>query len=317
MNKKLLFSFLLLSIILLSACKGGNNKVPATGFIGGKEGVVSKVNIESSSGANTVLDGDHETFNINVNLENKGEYTVEKGEVMVTLDGINYQAFQIQDPTKFNEIPLDKLRKENNKLTTPVQTVVQFDARYKPDEDADRSVDLAANVCYKYETITRVKDLCLRKKVTGISSTACKVDETKLSENSASPLVVTTFTQRPAGENKVTLFLEATNQGKGVFYKKNYLSKGKCVEDDKEKNKIDVKVELTEFPDTSSSLIKCSSLDGNEGVLNIIQNKVSLSCTIDTSSMQDSAFETPLRIIFDYVYKDGVNAQLKIKNVVG
>ena len=36
----------------------------------------------------------------------------------------------------------------------------QYDARYLPNEDADGTLDLAANVYYKYETIARVKDLC-------------------------------------------------------------------------------------------------------------------------------------------------------------
>lgn len=314
MNKRVLL-LILLSLVLLSACKGGGSKAPASGFIGGKEGVVSKIAVESSSSANTVLDNDLETFNIDITLENKGEYAIKESEAMVTLDGINYNAFQIANPTKLNEVPLEKLRKEADKVTSAFQNIIQYEARYKPDEDADRTLDIAANVCYKYQTISRVKDLCLKKKVTGPSSAVCKVDEPKLQENSGAPFQVTSFAQRPAGENKVSVFLEALNQGKGAVYTKDFLSKGKCVDDDKLKNKVNVKVELTEFTN-SANLIKCSSLNGNDGTLSVIQNKVSLSCTIDTSGMQDSAFETPLRVTFDYVYKDGVSAQLKIKNAV-
>ena len=105
------------------------------------------------------------------------------------------------------------------------------------------------------------------------------------------------------------------NNGKGILYSKDYLANGKCVDNDKEKNKVYAKVELTEFQN-SASFIKCSSMTNNEGQLNVIQNKVSLSCTIDTSSMQDNAFETPLRVTFNYVYKDGITTQLKIKSVI-
>ena len=308
---------LLLSIIILAACTGGGSKKPsAAGFIGGKEGIVSKIGIESSSGSNTVLDSDLETFKIDLTLENKGEYTVKEGEALVTLDGINYNAFQIANPTKANEVPLEKLRKEAEKLSTSTQTIVQFDARYKPDEDADRTVDVAANVCYKYQTISRVKDMCLKNKVTGPASPICKLEETKVSENSGSPLQVTNFVQRPTGENKVSVFIEAVNNGKGTLYSREFLSRGKCVEDDADKNKVHARVELTEFSN-SASIVKCSSLDNNEGELNVIQNKITLSCSIDTSGMQESAFETPLRVILDYVYKDGVSTQLKIKNTVG
>jgi len=313
--KKLLLSILLISLLLVAACTTGTKKTPTSGFVGGKDGIVSKITVESSSDNNQVLDDNKETFNINVNLENKGEYSVKEGEAMVTLDGINYNAFQIPNPTKLNEVPLEKLRKEADKVSAASQTIIQYDARYLPNEDADRTLDLAANVCYKYETISRVKDLCLRKQVTGVPSTTCKVDEAKVSENSGAPLQVTTLVKRPAGENKISVYIEAMNNGKGILYSKDYLANGKCVDNDKEKNKVYAKVELTEFQN-SASFIKCSSMTNNEGQLNVIQNKVSLSCTIDTSSMQDNAIETPLRVTFNYVYKDGITTQLKIKSVI-
>ena len=139
MDKRVLIFVLLFSLLLISACTGGTKKTTSAGFVGGKDGIVSKIAVESSSGANSVLDNDLESFNIDITLENKGEYTVKEGEAMVTLDGINYNAFQLASPTKTNEVPLEKLRKEADKVTPASQTIIQFIAKYKPDEDADRA----------------------------------------------------------------------------------------------------------------------------------------------------------------------------------
>lgn len=315
MKKQILVFILILSLLVLAACKSGP-RTSATGFIGGKEGLSPSLSIESTSGGNKVFDAGVDPFKIDVTLQNKGEDDVAENEALVTLDGINFNAFQIRDQTQRNTLPLPGLRREAGQVTSPSQVILQYDANYKPNEDADRTVGLAANICYKYQTISRIKDLCLRKRITGPSSNAsCNIDETKLAENSGSPFQLKTFNERPAGENKINIWLEAENQGKGTLYNKDYLSQGKCIDNDADKNKVYVKVELTEFQN-SGNLISCSGLNGNAGFVNVIQNKIQLSCNIDTTSFQETTFNTPLRLSFDYVYKDSVSTTLTIKSSI-
>lgn len=313
----IIITILILSLLLLSAC-GTKKKTQTTGFIGGSEGINAEITIDSSSGGNKVYDGGVDLFKIDINLENKGEFTVEEGKILITLDGISFDAFSISEPTRTNELPLLGLRKEAGGVTEATQTVVQYDANYKPDAEADRNVDLAANFCYQYQTISRVSDLCLKKRVTGPSTnTVCSVDEEKTAENSASPFKVTTVSERPAGEQKVSVFLVAENIGQGILYKPEFLSKGQCISSEDDKNKMHVKVELSDFIQQSSSMVKCSGLNGNEGDVNVIQNKVQLSCEIDTASLtQESAFPTPLKVTFDYVYKDSVSTTLTVKSAI-
>ncbi len=316
MKKQILIFILILSILfILVACKS-SPKVSSTSFIGGKEGVSASLAIESTAGGNKIFDGGVDPFKIDVTLQNLGEHEVAENEALITLDGINFNAYQIRDPTQKNTVPLSKKRKEAGRVTTPAQTIVQYDANYKPDEDADRTVNFAANICYKYKTTSRVQDLCLRKRITGPSGNAtCNVEETKGVENSGAPFQVKTFSERPAGENKIVIWIEAQNEGKGSLYTKDYLSNGKCIESDAAKNKVYVKVELTEF-ENSPNLISCSGLNKNEGFVNVIQNKIQLSCNIETASFQETTFETPLRLTFDYVYKDSVSTTLTIKSSI-
>ncbi|MBS3168762.1 hypothetical protein J4216_06555 [Candidatus Woesearchaeota archaeon] len=313
--KSLITIFTLSLLLILSSCTGsGGKKVSGTGFIGGQEGITSSIEIQSTTGGNQIFDKNIDPFKIQINLQNKGEDDVETNEILVSLDGINFNAFQINPSTKSSSIPLKGIRKEAGKVTDPTQTIIQFDANYKPDEAADTSKELSANICYKYQTKSRVEDLCLRKKITGpTQSSDCKVDEVKTAQNSGSPFKVKTFSERPAGENKINIFIEAENIGPGTIYSKEFLSKGSCLDEQNEKNKIYVKVDLTDF-ENDAAIISCSGLNKNEGSLNVIQNKVQLSCDIDTSSFQESTFETSINVIFDYVYKDAVSTTLTIKS---
>ena len=311
----IIISILLISLLFLAACKT-KSKTPSTGFIGGENGVESQLTIRSTAGGNKVYDAGTDRFNIDILLENKGEDSVEAGEVLVTLEGVNLKAFDINNPTQSNTIPLFELRREGGSVTDPAQTIIEYNALYKTDEDSDVNANLIANYCYKYQTKVSVPNFCIKKKVTGPSAgIVCSVDEIKTAGNSGGPIEVVTFSERPAGENKISIFLEVENVGGGTVYKQDYLSQGKCIDSEADKNKVYVKVDLPDYEVQSSSMIKCSSMNANEGIVSVTQNKVQLSCTIDTSSVtQETAFETRLRATFDYVYKNSVSTVLTIKS---
>ncbi|GEM_PF-1237116 len=325
MKKINIIIILSISLILLVSCTTGgkNTKTSASGFIGGTEGISSSISIVSTSGDNKVYDSGNDPFKIQIKLENKGEHEVKENEVLVTLDAINFIAYQIKDVTQPSPLILQGLRKEGTKTTSPTQAVVLFDANYKPVIDADTSATIAANICYKYQTLSVVKDLCVRKKITGPStSTTCKVEETKQPENSGAPFRVKIFNERPSGENKVNIYFEAENERKtGTIYTKDYLSKGKCLDVEADKNKVYIKVEFNKDDLTaaqnSASIISCNGLSNkNEGFVNVIQNKIQLSCNIDTSGFQEQTSKIPLRITTDYVYKDSVSTTVTIKKSV-
>jgi len=319
MKKKLfIVLILLLSLLLLSACNGGKKKTTGTGFIGGTEGIAAELSVESTSGGNRIFDAGVDPFRILVTLENRGEHDVIEGNAFVTLSGISFEAFSIRNPTQRAEIPLLGLRREGTGVTDPLQTVVLYDANYKPDAEADRPVDLVANYCYEYQTISRVADLCLKKRVTGPSpESICNIDDERIAENSGSPFKVTKVIERPAGEQKVNVFLVAENVGNGAIYGPDFLPEGECVSDEEKKNKIHVKVVLSDFEQQSASAIVCGGLESNEGEINVINNKVQLSCQIDTSFLtQETAFLTPLRATFSYVYKDSVSTTLTVKSSI-
>ena len=312
MQKKYIIFLSLLILIIAGCTSGKNNKVPDVGFIGGTEGLVPKLEIISSQ-PNEVLDNDVEPFQIALSLQNKGEHTVAANEVITTLAGIDLNAFQIieKDGVSKNLDQLEKLRKEGGNLIPASETAIVYEASYKYDEPTDKVQDLAVNFCYKYRT-TATADACLKKEVTRPSTESlCKIDDKKVVGNSGAPVSVFLLTERPAGKNQLTFTIQVKNNGKGDVYAQDFLSKGKCIEDQPMKNKLNVKVE---FPD-GNPVIKCGKLnDKNEGTISMIQNTASLSCTVDTSTLQDSAFTKSLQVHLDYVYKDDVSTKLTIRS---
>ncbi len=311
MKKYLLIILLTLSIIL-AGCGTGSTKTPSVGFIGGVNGLVPTLNVISSQ-ANQILDNGAEPFQLTVKLQNKGEYTINENEILTSLSGIDLGAYQIQEPNgvSINTDVLEKARLDNGKLLPTSETVISYDANYKFKEPTDKTQDVGIDVCYKYETIASA-DACLRKDVTKAPTGAkCKVDEQKVVGNSGAPVQVTLLSQRPADKNMLRFTINIENKGKGEVYSPDFLSKGKCIDDAESKNKLNVKVG---FPDNLPKVICARLNNGNQGSVPMIQGRSTLTCTADTTSVQDSTFTKSLITTVDYVYKDGVSGKLTIRS---
>jgi len=187
-----------------------------------------------------------------LNLENSGETKIDTGDIIATIDGIDLNAYQIQqkDGTTRNIGPLEKLRSENGKVLPASQDLIIFDGQYKNDIPADTTQDLTVNFCYKYQTLS-VGDSCLVKEPTlFVQNPKCKINEQKAVSNSGSPVKVTVMNQRPTGVHEISFDLTFENSGKGTVFSNGLLAKGKCSDPFTSeitlKNKINVKVE---FPD--------------------------------------------------------------------
>ena len=315
--KKLLFIIFVTSLLILSACNSEKKgKTPQVGFIGGTSGLVSTMNIVSSK-QNEVLDNNGEPFQITVNLKNKGEHKINSNEILTTLTGVDLNTFQIAEPEGVltNQDELEKSRVEAGKLLPPAETTLSYEANYKFDEPADKIQNIGVNICYKYETVGSA-DACLRREVTKPSSESqCKIEEIKKVGNSGAPVQITSLTQRPSGKNKLSLNLQIENLGKGRVYATNFLSKGKCldIDDINSKNKINIKIE---FPEKNPP-IQCGKLNnGNEGTITMYDNKATLSCSIDTTNIQETTFTKSLLTTLNYVYKDSVTGKITIRNSV-
>ncbi len=311
MKKVYLFSLFSI-LLLLAACSSSKPAATKAGFIGGKEGLSPSLNVLSGK-ANEVLDANLEDFQIAVNLQNKGEYAVQQDEVLGTVTGVDYNSFSLTTPSLRNVEPLEKVRSDQSKSVAGGQTVLSFPAKFRDDLPVDQVYDLGVNVCYKYQT-GATSSLCLRREATkrGESSDKCSVNNNPVIGSSGAPIQVTSISQRPTGANEISFTIAIENVGKGDVYPPTFIQTNQqCLEKNDVKNKFQIALS---FPENKPA-ISCPALaNANQGMLQLIQGKATLTCKIDTSQEQDTTFSRSPNIQLDYVYKDLVSTKITVRN---
>lgn len=295
------------SLVLLAGCtKTDNTKTPSSGFIGGTNGLVATF-IPDAPPAK-VYDANTYPFTISLQLENKGEYAVKANEVIATIDSIDYSTFQISNPNQKNPASLEGARRDaaGKSIMPGGKSVdISYDANYKSSVPASQPFKIGMNLCYLYQT-NSISKACLRKDITARSlpNDVCKIEDKRLVSSSGAPVQVTSMSERPSGKNQIEIVVEIENKNvKGEVYEPNYLSKGTCITDPSTnvQNKLKAKI----FFEDNQPSIKCAKFDNkNEGTLKLIANKATFNCLIDTSVLQATTFEKPIRVQLDYVYKD-------------
>lgn len=312
MKKNILFiSIALVSILFLVSCTTTAPK-SSTGFIGGTDGL-SATFITDQPPAK-VYDDNTNPFTIALTIENKGEHDVQPNELLTTIDGIDYTAFQIANPNQRNSLRIGKVQKDSTGAVLPgdKNTDISYDASYKDKVAASSPYSIGMNICYNYQSDALSK-VCLRNDVTARPGPkdVCMIEGNRIVSSSGAPIQITTITERPSGKNQVELIIEFENKGKGEVYDPSFLSKGTCLTDIASglQNKVHAKVF---FQDATPS-INCKQLDNtNEGTVRLVTNKQRLDCTIDTGSIQATTFEKDLNVALTYVYKDYISTQILI-----
>ncbi len=313
--RKILALLFLVSLVLA----GCNQKPTASptfgGFIGGKDGLVGTLEIASSV-PNQVLDAGQEDFQINLKLDNKGQYRVKENELLATVTNIRASDFAIKNPSVKNDGPFDEVRVESGKTIAGTQSVIGFPANYQVDSPVDIPVDVGIDYCYKYETLA-VSSLCIRKDATKPSAPTdkCKISEQKVVGNQGGPVsVVSPLSERASAKNEITITFSVQNTGKGTVFAPSFLDTAKaCVVNNDLKNKVNVKVS---FPGNNPP-VSCGIFKGkNEGTLQLVNNMATVSCKINTIGEADQTATILPTIELDYVYMDSVASKITVKNAV-
>ena len=315
MNKKSLFIFASFTLLLLlTACNGSSSDTRSGfGYVGGAEGLVASF-VDGEPPTDGVYDADSNFFRISLQLENKGEYSVEIGDLMATLVGVSYDQFQIKEGTLKNVAPISKARLEGGSpVYTGVSTDISYEAKYKNRVPANQDFELGINYCYRYQT-DATADVCLRKDPTQRpeESDKCQVEGEKTVGSSGAPVQVTSLLERPSGQNTVQLLLTIENKGLGDVYDRSYLGENtECIEVQDKKGKVYVKVSF----DEDSPKVTCDVFNGNnEGTLNLVNNKQTLLCRVDTTGINEpAAFTQRPNILLDYVYKEHMGTSVLVQ----
>ena len=312
MKKKYILFSLFVILLFIGGCKKATESKAAIGaYVGGDEGL--DLSFVEDEPPERVLDADSEQFFITLLLKNDGEFDIDVGETRITLSGIEKNQFQIGSLTETNKNFINGLEKKREETLPGGQDEISYTAKYKPDLNQDFTPTVTASACYAYGTRTLTK-LCLRKDIARRSREAeCTVDEHKTIENSGAPIQVTSLNEMKGGSNKIRVIFNIENVGEGTVYEKGSFSSGSCSEDMSKEDRLNV-----EIRPVSSINFKCARLGGGaSGVIKLnTEGKAVVTCEADTSRLQDTAFEDPLNINLDYVYKERISKALTVEDAV-
>jgi len=304
------------SIFLSGAqgCQSSGTTTTSTGYIGGTDGLsMAFLNTEPPE---RVLDNNNELFYVSIELENLGEYDIKEEEVLTTLAGVNKDAFQIKDLTKINKNPIEGKKKEGGNVLKGEKGEITYEAKYKEDLSADTPFTIGANVCYRYQTKSIV-NLCLKKDVTERTTVeeSCLITESKSISNWGSPVQVTAISEDTAGTNRAKVTFTIINKNKGEVFEQTAFSASKeCSKTNEEKdkeNKVNVKIKSAE----KNLVFECAKLEGkDEGIVRLVDGLTTVTCHISTADLQNTAFESPIEITLDYMYKDSISKNIVVEN---
>lgn len=312
LNKKyFLMSSLILVFLLVSSatCEKDTQVTGDWGWIGGTEGLLASFVPDQPPAS--VLSGGNEPFYITVQLENQGEYDVKPDEILSTVYGFDYKAFDIQEESKYLSEPLVGQKEEAGTIISGDISQLDYEANFLDILPYQQPFDVSVNYCYRYQTRAGIK-LCLKQTPRErTTETECAVSNNELDFGaSGAPVQISAPSQRPTGKNEVSVTFTVSNANAGSIYSSDFIKTGTCMDDRDYADKVYVAVNFA----SGDIPINCPKLsNGNSGEVKLIEGKTTITCSIDTTNEQATAFEKPLSIAIDYAYKDSITQPITIE----
>lgn len=312
MRKNLIILCLTLVVvfILLTGQGCGEKKEKTESpFVGGTTGLL--INFMEGAPPAEAYDGGDFPFDIDIKLENEGEYNVEKTNAVVKISGVDPTDFG-KTSADFSQNPeedLEGTRRDSggNVIQGTVSHIIFSNLNYGDILSANTPFTLRADVCYTYGTIATSK-LCIKEDLLSTDEGMCEVNEAKDVFNSGAPVQVTSFEESATGSDKVSFIFKVEHKGNGDIYRKSTTCSSLLTDE----NKVYVKV------NSDLAGLQCSGLtDGpgtstTEGYITLYGGERVIRCTQEAN--YDTDFEKPVRIELIYDYSEDKTTQILIKH---
>ena len=313
MDKKVIFSLLIISLFVIAGCKGGDKGgAVSTPFLGGSTGVF--IEFIKGNPPEQVYDGGSFDFDILASLRNDGEYDVPKENMKVSLYGVRPEDFGsfLEDLTDLNP-PENLIGKSRDSAGSVIEGIPVY-VKFPPNEGdhlnyasklvGDRKdFTIRANVCYRYQT-KGVAQYCVLNNLIDDAreDSICNPRESKTTYSSGAPVQVGNFMQSVAGQDSIRVRFDVLHSGNGnVFEFGSGSGAANCPRDPSSRRSNENKVFVTVEPGMGS--VTCSGLQGGSGFVRLANGKRTVICTITLSSDRTD-FEKELKITLDYNYED-------------
>ncbi|MBU0980618.1 MAG: hypothetical protein KJ709_07450 [Nanoarchaeota archaeon] len=302
---------LLTILLFLAGCGDGEVDQGSSGaFIGGTRGL----NIEFTEGAppEEIFDT-NDKFDINVMIENVGEWHVVKEFAIITIKGINMDDFGITSLSKTPDEDLEPAQKDpQGHEIKGTKTNVEFsDLEYVGDVAGEVVFDnLVAQACFGYGTKVQSK-ICVNEDLLGTAGEdrICDPNAQRDVENSGGPVHITEMEESVLGSNKIAFTFTVKHVGGGDIYQ----NMSGCIGEREYKNKVWV-----EIHDPDIGALSCSGLEKTgdlvSGEITLYEDEKSQRCTITLAEDDFGDFEKVIEMELSYDYKELVDTKLIVKH---
>jgi hypothetical protein len=222
-KKFIILALVLIGLVLVSGCstKKAVETGPASAFIGGTDGLVMSFVQDAPPSEYP----QQVPFDVIINVENRGESTVNASTANILLGGISNSSYGLGNPSQpiTDELPGKQLIQ---KTTTPGGvTQVTFSSKTgSPPFPGSQPQKITATLCYHYTTEVQgtvcIQPSLARQTVGGAQ--LCTVTGSKTVYSSGAPVKITSLSESATSTgNKITGFrftMFVQNEGSGTAY---------------------------------------------------------------------------------------------------
>ena len=304
MNNKYWVSFLIISVLLVSAC----NKEPTSKgpFKGGTNGI----SISFVPNAPPSKFDVRESVPVRVLLSNKGEFDLDKNEAEIQLYGVHRPSFGMSD--QYIIAPGD-LPGIGVISTGGEQEVDMGNIAYGQAVSNSESFTLRARVCYPYQTESQIKSCISSVNIEeSKGEKVCSITGEKVTPGSVSsaPVQITSFTEEFRGADKIMFNIVVENKGAGSVY----APLSQCADLDDPDFRVDN--ENTILFTITPSDIECrfASESGNSGEIKLRERIANIVCQKEVPET-DSSFEQNIIVNLKYKYVDSASTTFEVFEV--
>lgn len=305
-----------LVLIFLAGCTSGTDVPESTPFVGGNVGLL--LSFTAGAPPDEVLDDGQFEFNVNVRVENQGEYDIENGDGYVELQGISANEFGVSEGELSKDIPAIEGAKKgiDGSNIDGFLDAIDFDGlNFQSDIAGSLDTVVRAHACYNYETAA-VANLCIKEDTLDDLETneVCMINGEKFHANSGGPIQVKKVVESPRSRDGVTVLITIGTVGPVAdsWYKPD-------TDCDNKRNNPDRYTVYVEIDPIVNGAISadCSGLTGggDSGYITLYNGEDrQFSCSFDTSSV-NTDFETRMNMKLRYRYSQFIEKMVRIKDV--
>lgn len=294
LKKAIIIPFLILGLLLITACEQKTTAAAKGAYIGGTQGVIAVFEPFGVEEEGVYSIFDEETFPLEVTVRNKGEYELKAGDVKVKLLGPSPEEFSgISAWELSNKAAIEAI---SELVPSGGEEMLSYaaDAKYKSSITGAIEREWFANVEYRYNTFLIIPEVCLKEDLT--DERVCMVQESKTFFVSGAPITVKSVEEDTAGKGIMALKIKISNAGTGKVTLPG--------EDFGVRNTLAYSIDDNAW--------ECKS-GGKVNEARLVDGEAEIICKLKTALAEGHISTKQVKLTFDYKYRDLIQEKLRIK----